>query len=312
MSSITYALIPVFTVIMIGFFLRTSKLIADDEWAGINHLCYYLLLPMLIIKSLSTADLSSAPVFRIAAAMILATIAVSIILFAARIPLSKLLGLDNAGYTSLFQGSTRWHGFIALAIIAALYGDKGVIIGSIGLATLIPLLNLINVTVLSLYGDRNASSAPGLMRQLSQNPFIIACIVGILLNLAPFAMPSTVVTTLDLMGRAALGISLLTVGAALKPRLNLADLRPVFSAAIIRLIGMPFFMVMSCLALGVTGEPLIIAVICAAVPTAASGYILAKQMGGDADLMASIITFQVLAATLTLPLVLSYALNATG
>ena len=312
MSSITYALMPVFAVIMVGFLLRTSKLIADDEWAGINHLCYYLLLPMLIIKSLSTADLSAAPVFRIAAAMVLATICISIILFAARVPLSKILGINDAGYTSLFQGSTRWHGFIALAIIAALYGDKGVIIGSIGLATLIPLLNLINVTVLSLYGDRNASNSPGLFRQLSQNPFIIACLIGILLNLAPFAMPSTIVTTLDLMGRAALGISLLTVGAALKPRLNMADLRSVLSAATIRLVGMPIFMVMSCLALGVTGEPLIIAVICAAVPTAASGYILAKQMGGDADLMASIITFQVIAATLTLPLVLSYAQQAAG
>ena len=307
MSSITYALIPVFAVIMVGFVLRATKLIADDEWAGINQLCYYLLLPMLIVKSLSTADLSSVPVFQIAGAMILATLGVSALLFLARIPLLKVLGLTNASYTSLFQGSTRWHGFIALAIIAALYGDKGVIIGSIGLATLIPLLNLINVTVLSLYGDRSASNSPGLLRQLSQNPFIIACLIGILLNLAPYAMPSIFVTTLDLVGRAALGISLLTVGAALKPRLNISDLRAVFSAAIIRLLIMPVFMVMSCLALGVSGDPLIIAVICAAVPTAASGYILAKQMGGDAELMASIITFQVIAATITLPLVLSYA-----
>ena len=310
MSSITYALIPVFTVIMVGFLLRATKLIADDEWAGINHLCYYLLLPMLIVKSLSTADLSSVPVIQIAGAMVLATLSVSALLFLARIPLLKVLGLTNASYTSLFQGSTRWHGFIALAIIAALYGDKGVIIGSIGLATLIPLLNLINVTVLSLYGDRNASSSPGLLRQLSQNPFIIACLIGILLNLAPFAMPSTLVTTLDLIGRAALGISLLTVGAALKPRVNLGELRTVLSAAVIRLFIMPFFMVMSCLALGVKGDPLIIAVICAAVPTAASGYILAKQMGGDAELMASIITFQIIAATVTLPLVLAYAMSA--
>ena len=307
MSSITYALIPVFSVIMVGFLLRTSQLIADEEWTGINHLCYYLLLPVLIIKSLSTADLSAAPVFRIAGAMMLATLCLSALLFAARVPLLKLLGLSNASYTSLFQGSTRWHGFIALAIIAALYGDKGVIIGSIGLATLIPLLNLINITVLSLYGDSNSSNSPSLLRQLSQNPFIIACGIGIFLNILPVQMPETFVNTLDLIGRAALGISLLTVGAALKPRLNIDDLRAVLSSAVIRLFAMPFFMIFSCLALGVTGDPLVIAVICAAVPTAASGYILAKQMGGDAELMASIITFQVLAAVVTLPLVLSYA-----
>lgn len=42
----------------------------------------------------------------------------------------------------------------------------------------------------------------------------------------------------------------------------------------------------------------------AAVPTATSAYILARQMGGDAELMAAIITAQTLLSMLTLPVVL--------
>jgi predicted permease len=46
------------------------------------------------------------------------------------------------------------------------------------------------------------------------------------------------------------------------------------------------------------------AVICAAVPGAPSSYILARQLGGDAPLMANITTAQTLAAMLTMPIML--------
>jgi predicted permease len=311
MTSVTYALIPVFAVIMIGYTLQATQLIRDDEWTGINHLCYYLLLPMLIIKSLSTANLSATPVFSIAGAMILAVLSMSALLWLCKPLLLRFLELSNAGFTSLFQGATRWHGFIALAIIAALYGDNGILIGSIGLATMIPLLNTINVSILSLYGDKKEASPPSLARMLSRNPFIIGCAIGISLNLAPFQLPAPALGTLDLVGRAALGISLLTVGAALKPALVFDKLPAVLSTTLVRLLGMPVLMVLSCMVFGVRGDSLVIAIICAAVPTASSGYILARKMGGDADLMASIITFQVLAAIITLPLVISYAMSLT-
>jgi hypothetical protein len=45
-------------------------------------------------------------------------------------------------------------------------------------------------------------------------------------------------------------------------------------------------------------------VVFSALPTAPSSYILARQMGGDAALMANIIAFQTLAAAGTLPLLL--------
>jgi malonate transporter and related proteins len=309
MIDITYALIPVFAVIMVGFILRASELIAKDEWSAINHLCYYVLMPMLIIKSLSTADLSAAPVFRIAAAMVVAIFVMSALLLLARVPLLKLLDLSDAAYTSLFQGATRWHGFIALAIIAALYGDKGIIVGSIGLAIMVPLLNIINVIILSLYGDRDTTHRPSLMGILSKNPFIIGCAIGIAFNFLPFQLPGPVLATFDLIGRAALSISLMTVGAALNPALVFNKLPAVLSTAVLRLLLMPALMLAACMLFGVTGDSLVIAVICAAVPTAASGFILAGKMGGDAELMASIITFQVLVAIGTLPLIISSTMS---
>jgi predicted permease len=42
------------------------------------------------------------------------------------------------------------------------------------------------------------------------------------------------------------------------------------------------------------------------VPTGAGSYILARQLGGDAPLIAGILTAQVAAAAVTLPLVVAF------
>jgi two-component sensor histidine kinase len=58
--------------------------------------------------------------------------------------------------------------------------------------------------------------------------------------------------------------------------------------------------------------PQAVAILAAAVPTGAGSYILARQLGGDAPLIAGILTAQVAAAAVTLPIVVAFALLAFG
>ncbi|MDP2731770.1 MAG: AEC family transporter, partial [Hoeflea sp.] len=55
---------------------------------------------------------------------------------------------------------------------------------------------------------------------------------------------------------------------------------------------------------GLTGEPLQFLALCASVPTAMTGYLLARQMGGDAPLYAAVTTVQTVASFLTIPAVM--------
>lgn len=52
-----------------------------------------------------------------------------------------------------------------------------------------------------------------------------------------------------------------------------------------------------------------VAVLCAAMPSSPSGYLVAKQLGGDAELMAAIITLQTLMAMVTVTLWGTYAVS---
>jgi len=71
----------------------------------------------------------------------------------------------------------------------------------------------------------------------------------------------------------------------------------------LKLMIMPLFVFGLTQVLGVSGTAQHVAVICSAVPTGSGAYVLARQMGGDAPLVASILTLQVIVAAITLPVI---------
>jgi predicted permease len=76
----------------------------------------------------------------------------------------------------------------------------------------------------------------------------------------------------------------------------------VWAATVIKLVLMPALVLGLALLLGLPPISRDVALLFAALPTATSAYILARQLGGDAELMAALITAQTLLAMLTLPL----------
>lgn len=57
--------------------------------------------------------------------------------------------------------------------------------------------------------------------------------------------------------------------------------------------------------MGVGGQELQYLALSAAVPTAMNGHLLAKQLGGDAELYAAVVTMQTALSFVTIPAVLA-------
>jgi malonate transporter len=297
------ALLPVFMVIVLGYFLRQRAVLDASAWRGLENLCYFVLFPVLLVKTLAVADLGSAEIVRFSAALLFAILVMSSLLLLAYPLLHRYFHVSPASFTSLVQGATRWHGFIALSIVGLLLGDEGVAYMAVTMAIIIPLLNTINVMVLAHYGDAEGDLSRVFIKLL-QNPFILACALGAVLNISGLGLTPLLYNAADIIGSGALGIGLLTVGAGI----HLSGIRDhrglVVFGALLRLLGMPALMFTGCLLFGVEGLPRTVAMLAAAVPTASSSFVLARQMGGDAPLMANLITLQVLGAVVTLPLVI--------
>jgi len=300
MLSIVNALIPVISLIVLGLLLKRSSVFSEHSWSAFANLCYFVLFPALLIKTLATARLGTTEMLLFAGMVLFAVFAMSGFMLLLYPLLTRRFGVSGPAFTSLFQGATRWHGFIALSIVGLLFGDEGIAYMAITMAVIIPPLNIINVSVLARFTDAD-SSLRIVIDKLYRNPFILACIAGASLNLSGIGLPGPLYTVFDILGGGALGLGLLTVGAGLKLGMVLDQRFLVSFGTVIRLLGMPVLMFTGAWIFGIHGMPRTVAVIAASVPTAASSYILARQMGGDASLMANLITVQVLLSAMTLP-----------
>ncbi len=173
------ALLPVFIVILVGYGLRRSGLIAEDHWTAVDHVCYYVLFPAIIFKEIAAADFSNVPVWSMALAMILGISTMFALLLVLRRPLVAAMDLNGPQFSSLFQGATRWHTFIALAIIPIYFGQPALALGGLSAAAMTPLLNIVNVGVISVYGSGAKLNARAMALSILKNPFVLSSLGGV-------------------------------------------------------------------------------------------------------------------------------------
>jgi predicted permease len=108
----------------------------------------------------------------------------------------------------------------------------------------------------------------------------------------------------DALGRSSLALGLLIVGAGLRIGEVLRPSGVALVTCALKLVLMPAIGIAFAFAFRLTGANLLVAVCCMAVPAASNSYLLARQLGGDAPLMAQILTFQTVAAAITMPVVI--------
>ena len=131
--------------------------------------------------------------------------------------------------------------------------------------------------------------------------------IGFVLNVSHIPLPKLWHEVADALGRSSIAIGLLVTGAGLHLE---GMFRPSLAASVavfLKLVLMPVIAVALALQFGITGSNLAVVTICSAVPTASSAYVLARQMGGDAPLLAQIITLQTILAAVTMPIAIALA-----
>lgn len=302
------AVAPIFLVILTGTLLKRIRLVPAEMWPIVEHICFYLLMPFLIIRTLARADLGAIPIADFAIVIAGGVMGMASLLLLLRPVTEQRFGISGPRFTSIFQGATRFHGFMALAIVGSLYGEEGVALSGIAIGIMVPLINMLNVAVLTVFGDAEAKpNWTTVILKIISNPLIVACVIGFALNIT--GLPEFIYGAIDIIGDGGLGLALLAVGAGLSVGQALETKMLVSAGVLIRLLGMPLLVVLLSWAVGLEGITRTVAIITGAVPTASSAYVMARQMGGDADLMANITTVQVLLAAVTLPLFIFIAEN---
>ncbi len=306
MAEVLSSVLPIFLLILLGWLFKRSSLLEEYGWTALERLTYFVLFPCLLATTLAEAEFSDLPIQGIAGAIIGAIVIVSVLLLVMR----RFFLADGPRFTSVYQGSVRMNTYIGLSIAERFYAEAGLTAAALAIAIIVPLVNVACVLMLAWFGNTAGKAAgrgwQGVLDACFKNPLIIGSLIGLGLNISGLGLPPLLGPMAQILTEAALPLGLLSVGGALHFSAVLQSRAVVLVTSAIKLLVLPLFTWGLLQLFNVQGVEADVAILFNALPTATSSYILASQFGGDAKLMASIISVETLLSMISLSAVLAF------
>jgi hypothetical protein len=295
------ALFPVFAIIILGFLFKTIQFPSSSFWPSAAKIAFYVFIPALLFNKLAHSSLISTNSLPMVLSLLLSIIAISIIIYISK----YFVSLSGPSFSSVYQGSTRFNIFIGLALAESFFGQDGLAMAAVAILGLTPLINTLCVIVVTVTCNNDRQGAWHLLYGVVKNPIVLSCLLGLFCNLASVQIPNAINATVDILDQAALPLGLLVVGSGLQLRIRNIEAKGIALSFLFKLIMLPLLCYSFCMLFQVDYYSRDIALLFTALPTATAGYILAQQLGGDIELIAQIITFQVIISFFTLPVIFS-------
>jgi predicted permease len=280
--------LPVFLVLGLGAVLRRRGLLRDDARDALSGLVFYVAAPALLLYSTAATPLGEAvdPRLLLYLAALTVTVALVAYLSCARCRPSRR-GVIAQGFHRANMV------FMGLPVLSNAYGEEAVGQVAVTVAAMVILYNFLAVLLLTLpHRQHSAGSARiwlSTTGRVVRNPLILGCGVGILLSALHVTLPLSVERALTLVGRSAMPLALLVLGADLDFRRLRDDLSPTLLIAVGKLVVYPGLVWLGLRALGYEGMQLAAPVLILAAPTAVVSHVMAREMGGDTRLAGAIV-----------------------
>jgi malonate transporter len=295
--TIVNLVVPVTGVILIGWLAGYFNYLSRDISDGLVHFAYNIAMPALLFDTLAQENLESLLAWR----FLLAFGGGSLICFV-------IVFLFSAGRARRDIGSRTMYGlsasmtntaFVALPILHRMYGPPGVLPAAI--ATLFVALVMFPMsTILLEWQQQGVSRSWQLARKVVLNPLVLSSVLGIAWAVTGAPVPKLIDNLLKIFGDALAASALFAIGLGLSFDGVRSNLRPSMMLAVIKLAVMPALVWGLALLLGLDHRFMTSAVVCAAVPTAKTAYILSKERHCEEPLVASTISLTTLLSTVSL------------
>lgn len=302
---------PIFLLIALGKILKSTGFLPDAFFKGINRLVFWVALPALLISRISVAELELSTISRIVLLLTFGTLLAMALAWA----VSRRLKLPAPKTGSFIQGSFRGNGaFIGLPVIVYSLGSmdpRAETLGTVVLGPVVILFNILGVLILTHYSRNkkgNGISIGSFIGELVKNPLLIACAIGLTLNLGNIALPQCLFRPLDALGHTALPLVLMSIGASLEFERIRGAASPSLIASLIKLVAAPVFGFLLAGLFGLSPTERMIAIFYLAAPAAGMSYVMAEVMGNDGPLAGRIVALSTLLSAITIPIIMAIGL----
>jgi len=293
--------LPVFAIIVTGWLAGWLGYISRSLADGLVQFAYNVSMPALLIVTIAQEPARNLLEWR----FLLAFGGGSMLCFAMVFMAVRAgWGRDlSSGTMYGMTASMTNTGFVALPILHSIYGQPAVLPAAV--ATVFVAAAMFPATVILLEGARDAAGGPSkrtamLAKQIALNPMVLSTLIGLAWAILGWPIPAPVKAYLNIFADALTPCALFAIGLGL----SVDEVRSNFTAsivlAVVKLVIMPLIVYGLCVMLALNPLYTIAAVVCAAVPTAKTMYILAREYKVEGDLVAATISITTLLSVATL------------
>jgi len=296
-------ILPVFAVILTGWIVGYTGYLSRALTDALIHFAYNIAMPALLIVTIAQESSHSLINWRFLVAFGGGSLLCFLLVFG--ITSIHASGSLASRTTYGMAASMTNTGFVALPVLQAIYGPRAVLPAAIATVFIAVVMFPIAVILLEI-GQRNAHgsrTAPMVtFKHVVLNPMVLSTLVGILCSVLGLRLPAPVNAYLGILADALTPCALFAIGLGLSIDGLRANLGRASLLSAVKLVIMPLIVygLSVCLRL----DPLytIAAVICAAVPTAKTVYILAGEYHCEEMMVASTVSMTTLVSVISLVL----------
>lgn len=293
------ATIPLFLVMVIGWLLKNKGFISDEFVKVSNKLNFNVTLPCFLFLDMKDCNIRE----NFNGKYVLYCFLVTLFCILATWIYGRVFIKDKTIIGEFVQGSYRGSAAVlGIALIANVAGDVGM--GPIMIVGAVPLYNVFAVIILAVENrndkDRNLKMLiKQAVKGVCTNPIIISLFVGLLFSFIEVDMPGVVNDTMTCIGKMTTPLALICIGAGFKGTTAIKMLGPTITATMIKLVIQPLIFLPVAAKLGFGVAEMAAVLVMLGAPTTPSCYIMAKNMGHEGTLTASIVALTTLLSAFT-------------
>jgi malonate transporter len=294
-------ILPVFAVILTGWIVGYTGYLSRALSDALIHFAYNIAMPALLIVTIAQESGHSLINWRFLVAFGGGSLLCFILVFGIMsIHASRSLASRTMHGMAASMTNT---GFVALPVLQAIYGQRAVLPAAIATVFVAVVMFPAAVILLEL-GQRDAHAARTApmvtVKHVVLNPLVISTLIGMLWSVLDLRMPGPVTVYFGIFADALTPCALFAIGLGLSIDGLRANIWQASLLSAVKLVIMPLIVYGLSMSLGLDPLYTIAAVICAAVPTAKTAYILAGEYRCEEMMVASTVSMTTLASVITL------------
>nr|WP_320190589.1 AEC family transporter [uncultured Desulfobacter sp.] len=296
-------LFPLLSMMALGYMLKRRGMTSNEFLNTLDKLVYYIFFPVMLFwkTAKSTGTDASGTMLLLA---VLTTVFLASVLSYLYIRTTKM---PDKSIGSFFQASFRFNTYIGMATVLTVLGEEGIRLFSILIGCLIPVINVLSVSVMIWHSGSTPSMVQRLrilLRALISNPLIIGCAAGLLLSGSGYRVPAFIDNFLALVASMTLPLALISMGGTLTFAGISKHWPNALAASAIKLLIMPvtgyYMLILFC----VSDTAFKTGMIYFCLPTSTAIAVLSAQLNSDVELASTAVMISTLLSFISLSVAL--------